>query len=98
MFLSCGTVHFKLTYLQCTCLYNTYHSLERDTSIVYCSINLSYHARSSITGGYDVKTISPFWFRKRVGIVSQEPVLFACSIKENIAFGKEDATMEEVRH
>ncbi len=47
-------------------------------------------------GGYNVKDINPLWFRKCIGIVSQEPVLFACSIRDNIAFGKEDATMEEV--
>ncbi|KAL4567419.1 hypothetical protein LXL04_023003 [Taraxacum kok-saghyz] len=31
-----------------------------------------------------------------MGLVSQEPALFATSIKENILFGKEDATMDEV--
>ena len=35
------------------------------------------------------------WFRKRVGIVSQEPVLFATTIAKNIAYGKE-ATHEEI--
>lgn len=35
------------------------------------------------------------WFRKRVGIVSQEPVLFAKTIAENIAYGR-DATQEEI--
>lgn len=29
-------------------------------------------------------------------MVSQEPILFATSIKENILFGKEEASMEEV--
>ncbi len=50
------------------------------------------------SGGYDVRDIDPVWYRSRVGIVSQEPVLFACSIRDNIAFGREDATMEEVVH
>lgn len=36
------------------------------------------------------------WLRSQMGLVSQEPVLFATSIKENILFGKEDASMEEV--
>ncbi|PIA62325.1 hypothetical protein AQUCO_00200369v1 [Aquilegia coerulea] len=36
------------------------------------------------------------WLRSQMGLVSQEPALFATSIKENILFGKEDATFEEV--
>lgn len=36
------------------------------------------------------------WLRWQMGLVSQEPALFATSIKENILFGKEDASMEEV--
>ncbi|KAL6518888.1 ABC transporter B member 15 [Orobanche hederae] len=36
------------------------------------------------------------WLRSQMGLVSQEPALFATTIKENILFGKEDASMEEV--
>ncbi|CAN0857562.1 ABC transporter B family member 15 [Linum grandiflorum] len=36
------------------------------------------------------------WLRAQMGLVSQEPILFATSIKENIRFGKEDATIEEI--
>ncbi|XAR51801.1 Xenobiotic-transporting ATPase [Bertholletia excelsa] len=36
------------------------------------------------------------WLRSQMGLVSQEPALFATTIKENILFGKEDADMEEV--
>nr|XP_043633552.1 ABC transporter B family member 15-like [Erigeron canadensis] len=36
------------------------------------------------------------WLRSQMGLVSQEPALFATTIKENILFGKEDATTEEV--
>ncbi|KAH9676227.1 ABC transporter B family member 15 [Citrus sinensis] len=36
------------------------------------------------------------WLRSQMGLVSQEPALFATSIKENILFGKEDASMEEI--
>ncbi|CAL9183318.1 unnamed protein product, partial [Musa hybrid cultivar] len=36
------------------------------------------------------------WLRSQIGLVSQEPALFATSIKENLLFGKEEATVEEV--
>jgi len=46
--------------------------------------------------GVDIKTLQLKWLRNQMGLVTQEPVLFATSIKENILFGKEDASMEEV--
>ncbi|GMH15726.1 hypothetical protein Nepgr_017567 [Nepenthes gracilis] len=36
------------------------------------------------------------WLRSQIGLVSQEPALFAASIMENILLGKEDATTDEV--
>ncbi|XP_027334787.1 ABC transporter B family member 15-like isoform X1 [Abrus precatorius] len=36
------------------------------------------------------------WLRSQMGLVSQEPALFATSIKENILFGKEDATDDQL--
>ncbi|KAK7347973.1 hypothetical protein VNO80_22518 [Phaseolus coccineus] len=36
------------------------------------------------------------WIRQKIGLVSQEPVLFTCSIKDNIAYGKDGATDEEI--
>lgn len=37
------------------------------------------------------------WIRGKIGLVSQEPVLFASTIKDNISYGKEGATIEEIR-
>jgi ATP-binding cassette subfamily B protein len=36
------------------------------------------------------------WLRRRVGVVSQEPVLFANTIAENIRYGRPDASLEAV--
>ncbi|ORX80525.1 p-glyco protein, partial [Anaeromyces robustus] len=36
------------------------------------------------------------WLRQQIGIVNQEPNLFNISIKDNIRYGKEDATDEEI--
>ncbi|XP_065031997.1 putative multidrug resistance protein [Musa acuminata AAA Group] len=46
--------------------------------------------------GIDIRSLRLKWLRSQIGLVSQEPTLFATSIKENILFGKEEATMEEV--
>ncbi|GJM94530.1 hypothetical protein PR202_ga11180 [Eleusine coracana subsp. coracana] len=47
--------------------------------------------------GVDLKEFQLRWIRSKIGLVSQEPVLFAASIRENIAYGKENATDEEIR-
>uniref|UniRef100_A0A0H2UHH3 Mitochondrial potassium channel ATP-binding subunit n=1 Tax=Rattus norvegicus TaxID=10116 RepID=A0A0H2UHH3_RAT len=47
--------------------------------------------------GHDLRTLDPSWLRGQViGFISQEPVLFATTIMENIRFGKLDASDEEV--
>ena len=35
-------------------------------------------------GGHDLRTFDTDWLRDRMALVGQEPVLFACSIKDNI--------------
>eukprot|EP01100_Stratorugosa_tubuloviscum_P009330 TRINITY_DN3903_c0_g2_i1.p1 TRINITY_DN3903_c0_g2~~TRINITY_DN3903_c0_g2_i1.p1 ORF type:complete len:750 (-),score=277.57 TRINITY_DN3903_c0_g2_i1:66-2315(-) len=37
--------------------------------------------------GNDIKDLDFDWYHRQIGFVSQEPILFACSIKENITFG-----------
>ncbi|KAJ1403010.1 P-loop containing nucleoside triphosphate hydrolase [Sesbania bispinosa] len=47
--------------------------------------------------GINLKEFQLKWIRQKIGLVSQEPVLFTCSIKENIAYGKDGATDEEIK-
>ncbi|KAH7667278.1 Xenobiotic-transporting ATPase protein [Dioscorea alata] len=51
---------------------------------------------SILLDGVDIQRLKLKWLRSQLGLVSQEPALFATSIKENILFGKEDASMEDV--
>eukprot|EP00897_Mesotaenium_endlicherianum_P002209 jgi/Mesen1/2015/ME000148S01116 len=39
--------------------------------------------------GCDIKSLQLRWLRQQMGLVSQEPVLFGTSIRDNIAYGKE---------
>ena len=47
-------------------------------------------------GGYDVRELDVQWLRQQIGVVSQEPVLFATTIAENIRYGREGVTQEEI--
>ncbi|CAM8988079.1 unnamed protein product [Rhodiola kirilowii] len=47
--------------------------------------------------GINLKQLQLKWIRQKIGLVSQEPVLFGTTIKENIAYGKDGATDEEIR-
>ncbi|XP_050218583.1 putative ABC transporter B family member 8 [Mercurialis annua] len=46
--------------------------------------------------GVDIRRLKLKWIRGKMGLVSQEHALFGTSIKENIMFGKVDATVDEV--
>ncbi|KAG5584275.1 hypothetical protein H5410_044709 [Solanum commersonii] len=46
--------------------------------------------------GNDIKTLKLKWLRQQIGLVSQEPALFATSIKENILLGRPEATQIEI--
>lgn len=47
--------------------------------------------------GINIKRFKLKWLREKIGLVSQEPILFATTLKENIAYGKENATDLEIR-
>uniref|UniRef100_A0A672U1T8 ATP binding cassette subfamily B member 1 n=1 Tax=Strigops habroptila TaxID=2489341 RepID=A0A672U1T8_STRHB len=46
--------------------------------------------------GQDIRGLNVRYLREIIGVVNQEPVLFATTIAENIRYGREDVTMEEI--
>lgn len=48
--------------------------------------------------GMDLREMSQETLRSKIGLVPQKAILFSGTITENIRFGKEDATDEEVNH
>jgi ATP-binding cassette subfamily B protein len=51
---------------------------------------------SVLLDGYDLREVTLDSLRRQLGVVPQEPFLFAGSLKYNIAFARPDATDEEV--
>ncbi|KAI9177520.1 hypothetical protein LWI28_016288 [Acer negundo] len=46
--------------------------------------------------GNNISELDLKWLRQQIGLVNQEPALFATTIRENILYGKDDATIEEI--
>ena len=46
--------------------------------------------------GNDTKEMNVAWLREHIGVVSQEPVLFATTIAENIRYGRDGVSDEEI--
>lgn len=46
--------------------------------------------------GHDIRTLNLNWLRSHIGVVGQEPVLFGATIAENIRYGSQTASKEEV--
>ncbi|XP_050378891.1 ABC transporter B family member 2-like [Argentina anserina] len=48
--------------------------------------------------GNNISELDLKWMRQQIGLVNQEPALFATSITENILYGKGDASMDDIKH
>ncbi|KAF8403115.1 hypothetical protein HHK36_011209 [Tetracentron sinense] len=46
--------------------------------------------------GHDIKLLKLRWLREQIGLVSQEPAMFATTIKENMLLGRPHATQVEM--
>jgi ATP-binding cassette subfamily B protein len=46
--------------------------------------------------GVDVRDVTLESLRREIGVIAQDPFLFSATVRENIAFGRPDATDEEV--
>uniref|UniRef100_H2YJX4 Bile salt export pump n=1 Tax=Ciona savignyi TaxID=51511 RepID=H2YJX4_CIOSA len=47
--------------------------------------------------GIDIRTLNVRWLREHIGVVSQEPILFDTTIAENIRYGRDDVTDDEIK-
>ncbi|CAL5186419.1 unnamed protein product [Lathyrus oleraceus] len=67
-------------------------------STVIALVQRFYDANEGVVrvDGFDIKSLQLKWLRSKMGLVSQEHAMFGTSIKENIMFGKNDATVDEI--
>ncbi|GCB71343.1 hypothetical protein scyTo_0001535 [Scyliorhinus torazame] len=68
-------------------------------NIEFKNIHFTYPTRPDVkitVDGHDIRTLNVKWLRQNIGVVSQEPVLFATTIAENIRYGREDVTDGEI--
>ena len=64
---------------------------------MFTHLLLSYLNVDQVTfDGKDLRTLNVKWLRSQIGIVSQEPVLFATTIAENIRYGRDGVTDDEI--
>ena len=74
------------------------------TELIVKSLNSKSYSIISfclkLIDGNDVKSLNVSWLRRQIGIVSQEPVLFNCSIRDNIAYGdiSREISQEEIEN
>eukprot|EP01125_Pyxidicula_operculata_P007252 TRINITY_DN246_c0_g1_i1.p1 TRINITY_DN246_c0_g1~~TRINITY_DN246_c0_g1_i1.p1 ORF type:complete len:336 (+),score=72.12 TRINITY_DN246_c0_g1_i1:199-1206(+) len=68
------------------------HSGGGKTTIAKLLEGFYYPTSGKITtnDGIDIKSIDPKVWRNHIGVVSQEPTLFACTVAENIAYACEE--------
>ncbi|KAA8540221.1 hypothetical protein F0562_024216 [Nyssa sinensis] len=66
-------------------------------STIFALIERFYDPSSGLItlDGHDLRTLQVKWLRSQIGMVGQEPVLFASTILENVMMGKENATRKE---
>jgi ABC-type iron transport system FetAB ATPase subunit len=87
-----------LRLMQCVLLYELMRVLSGKSTAI--SMLLRFYNPDSgrvMIGGRDIKEYNIKSLRSQFGLVSQEPVLFAKSILENIRYGRDDATDEECK-
>ncbi|XP_032678818.1 ATP-binding cassette sub-family B member 10, mitochondrial [Odontomachus brunneus] len=51
---------------------------------------------SILLDNHDLRLLDSSWVKSQISVVSQEPILFSCSIRENILYGMESASDADV--
>ena len=69
--------------------------LQINSSSLFNSLQMFVFSGIITLDGHDLRSFQVKWLRDQIGMVVQEPILFATTILENVMMGKENATKEE---
>ena len=72
----------------------------KSTAVAHALIERFYDPSfgAILLDGIDLRELNIAWLRRQIGVVSQEPVLFDMSIRDNISYGANfrDVSEEEI--
>ncbi|XP_053983168.1 ATP-binding cassette sub-family B member 10, mitochondrial [Hylaeus volcanicus] len=54
------------------------------------------HSGSILLDNHNLRSLDPTWVKSQISVVSQEPILFSGTIRENILYGVDDSTKYDV--
>jgi ABC-type multidrug transport system fused ATPase/permease subunit len=74
------------------------HSLKIPSSIIGNGLSnwTASYTGQILLDGYDLKDLDLKWLRKQIGLVNQELSLFAMTVADNIMYGTDNASQEEI--
>jgi len=64
--------------------------------LVYLNLILILYHSQIYLDSIKLTDLNVHWLRDQIGVVSQEPILFGVSIADNIRYGREDITNDEL--
>lgn len=68
----------------------------KSTLVTLLQRHMDVNSGKILIDGIDIRDVKPSYLRSRISLVPQDPSLFHRSLKDNIAYGKPQATMDEI--
>ena len=68
----------------------------KSTIVTLLQRHMDVQQGAIVIDGIDIRQVQQAYLRSKISLVPQDPSLFHRSLRDNIAYGKPDATMEEI--
>ncbi|KAE9444899.1 hypothetical protein C3L33_23203, partial [Rhododendron williamsianum] len=97
-----GNIEFRNVYFsylsrpEIPILSGFYLTVPAKKAVALVGRNGSGKSREVLLDGENIKNLKLEWLRSQIGLVTQEPALLSLSIRDNIAYGRSDATLDQI--